>query len=342
MKLDYTIKDPEERLAIVEEILSQEEEPSSYLLESLANYLVLAKKDSSILTDNRQITISNREKSYEGLAAQFEAGEDAVTSLAVSTETARHTIFKPKKVITKEDIEEIPFLKQVREAISFWDSLPSSFITKKAIIELRKDQYIIKNAFKPLTNPMPHAPSYHPLHLDGYEEINQYGILTYHGVSLCNPKIVSIILNYYSTLREKGEGDFEGDTWSLIQDFDHISSLALKDRPAWERLVELKIDKVSNAAIKDIMETEYNEIHNESYWSNLWQNRIPELIAEKAREEAYYFLYQSRPFEWKICGRCGQNKPLSPFFYSKNKRGYYSICKKCRSGVRDLKDERKE
>lgn len=330
MKLDYTIKDPEERLAIVEEILSQEEEPSQYLLESLANYLVLAKKDSSILTDNRQITISNREKSYEGMAEQFEAGEDAVENLAVSAETARRTIFRPKNVITQKDIETTPFLTQLREAISFWESLPSSYIVKKSIIELRKDQYVIRSAYHPTVNPSPHPPAYHPLHLDGKEEINSYGILTYQGVSLCNPKIVSIVLNYYSNLREKGQGDFEGDVWSLIEDFDHVSTLALKPYPFLEKLVELKIDKVQNSIIKEIMEKEYGEVHTESYWSNIWQNKIPEIIAEKAKEEAYYHLYAARPLEWKVCSKCGQSKPLSPFFYGKNKKGYYSICKECR------------
>ena len=330
MKLDYTIKTPEERLAIVEEILSQEEEPSQYLLESLANYLVLAKKDSSILTDNRKKTINDREKSYEGLATQFEAGEDAVTNLAVSAETARRAIFKPKKTISPQDIKDIPYLQQVRDAISFWDSMPSSYISKSAIIELRKDQYVIKNAFKPITNPSPHPPAYHPLYLDSEEKINKYGILTYHGVSLCNPKVISIILNYYSTMRQRGWGEFEGDTWSLIEDFDNISTLALEKYPVWKRLVELKIDKVDNNKIKDMLEEEFGEVHSISYWSSLWQNKIPELIAEKAKEQAYYFLYKSRPLEWKICSRCGKNKPLTPFFFSKNKKSYYSICKECR------------
>ena len=36
------------------------------------------KKEKSILTENRLVTINKRETSFEGLVSQFENGEDGV------------------------------------------------------------------------------------------------------------------------------------------------------------------------------------------------------------------------------------------------------------------------
>ena len=52
----------------------------------LADYLILCmekqeKKEKSILTENRLVTINKRETSFEGLVSQFENGEDGVYSI---------------------------------------------------------------------------------------------------------------------------------------------------------------------------------------------------------------------------------------------------------------------
>jgi len=39
------------------------------------------KKEKSILTDNRLVTINKRETSFEGLVSQFENGEDGIYNI---------------------------------------------------------------------------------------------------------------------------------------------------------------------------------------------------------------------------------------------------------------------
>jgi hypothetical protein len=101
------------------------------------------KREKKILTENRKATINKRETSFENLVAQFENGEDGIYDLIV--ENNKNVIFKPKIAITKQDIEDIPELRQVREAISYWENKlktatgKEAFINKNAIIELRKD-----------------------------------------------------------------------------------------------------------------------------------------------------------------------------------------------------------
>jgi hypothetical protein len=113
IKLDYSLNTPEERRELVEKILEENPNPNEKYLEILADYLVLCmekqeKKERKILTENRLATITKREISFEGLASQFENGEDGIYDLMV--EQDKNVIFKPKISITKKDLEEIPEL----------------------------------------------------------------------------------------------------------------------------------------------------------------------------------------------------------------------------------------
>ena len=136
---------------MVEQILKEHEEAGEEIkpayLEVLADYLILCmekqeKKEKSILTENRLVTINKRETSFEGLVSQFENGEDGVYSIMTED---KNQIFQPKVSITKKDIEEIPCLKQLREAIEFWENKLKTatgkdvFKIKKTLIDLRKD-----------------------------------------------------------------------------------------------------------------------------------------------------------------------------------------------------------
>jgi hypothetical protein len=57
----------------------------------------------------------------------------------------KHTIFRPKMTITKKDIEVIPTMAALQEAIKYWEMKSKTttgrdrYIAKKALIEARKD-----------------------------------------------------------------------------------------------------------------------------------------------------------------------------------------------------------
>lgn len=231
IKLDYTIKSPEERNELVKKILEENPEPNEAYLEILANYLVLAmekeeKRQRKILTDNRLTTVNKRETSYEGLISQLENGEDGIYSL-ISED--KQIIFQPKVTITKKDVEEIPDLKQLKEAITNWENIlkttegKPAYTIKKALIEMRKDQYIIKNSYRrPIVpNKLTHSKSY--IHLDGMAAgFDEEGYPIPSGVSLLDPKICSAILCNYSKLKETGWGNLSqilGSLWNLLMNY---------------------------------------------------------------------------------------------------------------------------
>lgn len=342
IKLDYTLQSPQERKQLVEKILQEIPEPNERYLEILADYLVLAmekqeKKERKILTENRLSTVNKRETSFEGLVSQFENGEDGIYNLIKED---KNQIFQHKVEITAQDEEEIPFLKQIREAIEYWEqrqktaSGRDAYIIKRAIIDLRKDRYLVKNAYrKPIiTMHASHSTYYTPL--EGQEDIVD-GEISYSGVSILDPKVCSAILCNYSKLKTAGEGNFISDTWYLMEDFDRIAAKALAPYPYYERLIEYKIDGKQNLEIQELLHLEFGIRHSVEHLSNLWRNKIPKLIANCAQEELLDWWYLTKEKGvYKKCSRCGQTKLANNRYFSKNKTSkdnFYSICKECRN-----------
>lgn len=342
-KLDYTLESPEERKQLVEKILEECPNPTPQYLETLADYLVLCmekqeKKERKLLTENRMATVNKRETSFEGLVSQLENGEDGIYGM-ISND--KNQIFQPKVMITKKDVEEIPGLAQLREAIKMWEqklktaSGRDAFIIKTAIIELRKDQYVIKDAYRKPIIPKNITRSKHFIPLESDFSFDDEGFVVPEGVSLCDPKVVSAILCNYSLMKQESWGEFEKDLWYLMQEFDEVADAALKDYPLYDRICEYKVDGLQNIDIQEKLQMEFGIKHSVEYISSLWRNKIPKLIASEAEDRLlnWYFLNEMKG-KYKKCSRCGEIKLAHNKYFSKNKTsrdGFYSICKSCRN-----------
>lgn len=346
IKLDYSLETPEERKELVEQILAEVEDPSPKYLEILADYLILCmekqeKKEKKIITDNRLATINKRETSFEGLVSQFENGEDGVYNLMTKN---KNIIFQPKVTITKKDLEEIEDLRTLREAIDLWEAKlkvtegKDAFIIKKALIEMRKDQYVIKNAYRqPIAfNKITRSKSY--IKLDEDVSFDEEGYCVPTGVSCIDPRICSAALCNYNKLKQSSQGNYESDLWFFMYDFDNLCKKALEDYPLYQRLVQYKIEGLQNEQIQKLLKEEFGTTHTVEYLSSLWRNKIPKLIASAAEDEYLDWYYMNvEPGKWKKCSRCGQVKLAHGKYFSKNKTskdGWYSLCKACRNKKR--------
>lgn len=347
IKLDYSLESPEQRNKLVQEIINNtpEQKLTAGYLKILADYIVFAmtkeeKKQKKINTENRMVTVNKREISFQGLVSKFENGEDSIYGMITND---KNIIFTPKVSITEEDLIKIPELKQLHDAILEVEKAEKvakgkrKFLLKKQLIQMRQDQYIIKNSYnKPIycTNIIK---SFVTMSFDDNIKILKNGeIVNKSIVSLMNPKHISALLCNYSRLKQDLYGKFTSDGYYLMQDLQNLVDNALQEKhPLYYDLLIYKIDGKSNLEIQQLLYDKYNIKHSVQYISSLWRNKIPKLIAEQAEVEYlnWYYTFKERG-KWKKCSRCKEVKLAHNKFFSKNsssKDGFYSICKSCRN-----------
>lgn len=354
-KLDYTLETPQERNKLVKLIVAETppEQLTNRYLEILTDYIIFAmdkeeRKERKILTDNRMVTVNKRETSFQGLVGKLENGEDGIYNIITND---KNIIFTPKVSITQKDLEEIPELKQLKEAMEIVEQQEKvargkkKYLLKKQLIEMRKDQYVIKSSYRKPIYCMNLIKSFSQMDLGEkfyidkvYEdgELISADIKSTGKITFLNPAHVSAILCNYSKLKEDAYGRFENDSYYLMEDLDDLIECTLRDDyPLYYDLLIYKIDGKQNIEIQELLYEKYNIKHSLEYISSLWRNKIPKLIAEKAQEKALIWYYtEIEKGQWKKCTRCGQIKLAHNKFFSKNKTskdGFYSICKCCRN-----------
>ena len=354
-KLDYTLETPQERNKLVKLIIAETppEQLTNRYLEILTDYIIFAmdkeeRKERKILTDNRMVTVNKRETSFQGLVGKLENGEDGIYNIITND---KNIIFTPKVSITQKDLEEIPELKQLKEAMKIVEQQEKvargkkKYLLKKQLIEMRKDQYVIKSSYRKPIYCMNLIKSFSQMDLGEkfyidkvYEdgELISADIKSTGKITFLNPAHVSAILCNYSKLKEDAYGRFENDSYYLMEDLDDLIECTLRDDyPLYYDLLIYKIDGKQNIEIQELLYEKYNIKHSLEYISSLWRNKIPKLIAEKAQEKALIWYYtEIEKGQWKKCTRCGQIKLAHNKFFSKNKTskdGFYSICKCCRN-----------
>ena len=333
MFLDFNLKTSCERVKYVENILKSTN-PSPAELEKMADYILFPgstkdAKEKNLISENHQLTINKRETSLE---KQVEIFDEKVNHLFTHD---KNVIFRPSIQITPKDKATIAEIKQIAEAVDVLllkereSTGLDKYRIKKAIIELRKDQYVIKEFYNNPTRlqEVPHG-SYHVFpRLDN--------------IDFTNPKHVSECLCLYSKLKQASEGEFQGDTWYMMEDLDHLIDHALVGQDRLKLILILKIDGKQNSYIKEQLQLIFGLSYTPEYISSLWRHKIPELIAKQAviEYEEWYYTFVEKG-KWKTCSRCGNTWLASTKFFSRNKTskdGLYSICKKCRSVRKEVK-----
>ncbi len=328
IKLDYTILEIDERKKIVEEICEENKDnltPKN--LETLSNYLINCiekdeRKQRKILTQNRMATVNKRETSFEGLVSKFENGEDGVYQLF--NESSKNYLLSPPVSITKRDVEELPFIKQIKEAIENYRKIEKkNYIVYQAIIDLSQTQYMVKDAYRK------------PIRLQSFSKNSMSEYDWDLLLDFKNWEHVAAFLQNYSRLKTNLSEDIMKTMYWILYDFENLTDIALEQKePMLYDIVIMKIDGLQNQEIKNALQEKYGKTYSVEYISSLFNNKIPKLIADEAEKQELVWHYTVvEKGKWKKCNRCGQVKLLHNKFFSKNnssKNGFYSICKECR------------
>lgn len=328
MKLDYSITETEQRIKYINNLLEEREHWSSRDLQKMADYIIFAESENNreILSDNRMVTINRRETSFQGLSERLEGGEDALHGLMRSD---KQMILTPKNSITQEDLDSIPELARLRERILEWEiKLESAkgkhkFGIKKMLIEMRKEQYAIKQLYKT------------PMYSRTTARVKTLNS-TVEDLRLDNAEHISEILNNYIKLKQTLWEDLHNDMrWTLVDLEDLIEKYLRFQYPIYYDILTMKVDGDSNEEIQAHLEWRYNKQHSQEYISSLWRNKIPEIIADGYKEDYlnWFYTFKARGI-YKTCSRCKTPKLAHKRYFSTNqaaKYGFYSVCKECRN-----------
>lgn len=233
---------------IIEE--TPKENLTNRYLEILGDYVMDAitkeeKRSHMYLTENRLVTVNKRETSYEGLVEKLENGEDGIYNLISDN---KNEFLQHKAEITPEDIAEIPGLKELREEIENIEEQAkratgrNKYLLKKQIIEMRRDQYVLKSIFKPVMAHATGPKGTSKIELNERRWIDKDGEPQSDGlVTFFNPKHISAILCHYSDLKAATRGKFQSDFYCLIEDFDVLMRNSLAAEPVYKEIVRMRI-----------------------------------------------------------------------------------------------------
>lgn len=319
--LDYSLSTYEERLARVEWVLEGTPNPTPTHLEAMASYL---------LFEGNNYPSSKREVPHEDIAPiEHKIAND------------KTIIFKPRNSITKDDVLCIPYMRQLRNEIKTWEGIKetgrAAYIVKSALIEMRKEQYILKEAYRrPISIPPQHS-ARPPLTLPDDTYVDAAGELHVRGISLCDPNVCSVVLAHYP----KAAPTLSSDFFFLLLSFDEFLERVLKDNPLYEKVVRMRLEGYSNQEVKDAVEAEGNPEHPLEYYCVIFSQKVPRLIARAAQQEFMTWHYEANHLPFKTCTKCGRTMPANRMFFSRGSNNrynsFYSICKECRGHKRQSK-----
>ena len=330
--LDNNLKTYEERNAHVEAEIERigYDKITNYMKEKIASYLIETthlEPKGEIITANRMVTVNKRETSREGLVDKLEGGESAFHGLINQD---KNMILTPKIEISQSDIDDIPTMKQLREDIEMLEKRiednPDMDIKvrgkiRQMIIEMRKDQYVLKGAYK------------QPIF--GRGRGNNFNEEAKYNLSLQDVEQVKTLLVNYSGLKISFHDKLDSDMKWILDDLDKLIQESLSDKPTLLYILKGKIDGLNNMEIRKGLIEIFGVDHTEEYISSLYRNKIPQTIAQKATENWINFMFMNNiKGTYKKCSRCKEIKLANNKNFSINKTSssqFYSICKQCRN-----------
>ena len=351
-KLDYNLQAYQERLGLVNFLISQGEldgyPPSE--LDKVTNYLLYAEDvDAEV-----ELKEGNKRKvSYEELI-ETTLGESTVQN---QKEVSIYRVPKPK--IDREADADIPHIKDLWEAIDIITeqyqycrevlegkrdidpnnhiipTYQTKYFLREWMIDLRKEQFLMKDVYKLGYNIMNSYPGYtikpDPLGMCIGPHILCPGSMM---IDFGNWQHIYALLKYYSGMKAKTIDNPQSPWWDI---YDFLEELI--DRVRWspehKYILIRKIDKISNEQIAKELYDINGKSYSVNYISTIWKQHISKQIVK------YAYLWWNEHtnkldgtmktmMKWRVCPQCGRTLFADEINFGKYMDGTWKpICKDC-------------
>ena len=366
-------------------------------IELCSNYILYGKdedKDLTSIVDRKEVQIKTKFQSYSKTEpVSLDALLESPTfneSLLRRTSTVYKKV-KPK--IDREKVKDIPGMKELWKEIDRVqriidintgkvempeDYQPLSqktiYYLKHNLIEMRRDQYLLKDSALPTLPPPQNKATYYGSIQDAQMNYPVYprGIMRCENdKDFCEPRsnkgkevkvknieeeilqrqinnkpyfsfldknhIYQLILNYWeikAAIENIPDSPLHGLLWTL--DF-YIEKANLSEQQLL--IVRDKKFRLPNKEISKNLEKELNITHQENYISTIW-NKITGLIADAAELNYDEWINRNYDKSWKVCNCCHKELLRDPRNFvkkSKSTDGLTGRCKRCDKEIRQKK-----
>lgn len=374
-------------------------------LEGLANYILYGKNPtkSMNLVQQKKINIQSKYSSFKRRGddsleelmehPSFDEGE-------VRSYNERNSYTKPKQCIHRAKYDpitlqvtdigdgDIPGMQELWESIDTlehklllyqgkeqpeegeeipkWDSY-QEFKIKHWIIDLKKHQYYLKDAYHP---PIPPHHSFPQPAVIDWESDSKYitklpfsqiknnknyelfdkdkmpqddrqlvdcwKIIRKHTIDLENPLHLYHLFENYDSLKKSSWDDLNGQMKYILFALEEIGERAdLSD--IYTDILDLKVIKWSNERIRQFIQEKYGITYNANYISTIYKKNICEKIARTATIMRKEWEQRNNPDAWKICSCCHKVYLKDPYYFirkSVSKDQLTARCKICDKRIR--------
>lgn len=404
--LDYNIERDVDRLQAVEDILDNlETRPSNNDLELMASYILYGKDENGKNAIQRKETTDSdkRYKSFQRAADKVQSLDEILENpladqqgLKPANERYVYTKKKPTIQKPKYDKEgnmidagdsDIPGMQELWDAIDriahivavAEGKVPPDEYTelitepyrlyqlKHQLIDMRRHQYYLKDAYKPTLHFLNTASSSPQLYnwdsdasywmpLDKWQKrvdnallhtishnLEDYEtrwnpleerqevkwVVRQHTFDWENPTHIKLLIDNYSALYMQVWD--KTDSWgrTLIYDFDRYFNMC-GFSPVREYILTRRIDKATYPTIMNEILEKFGIKYNENHICTILTTEIPTKMAREARR--HRLMIETPESEKKRCWSCKQLLPRDILFFGKNSSradGFSSNCKEC-------------
>lgn len=363
--LDFNLQAYQERLGLVNFLDAQglltKCSPSE--LDKVANYLLYAEDvDAEVELKEG----SKKKVSYETLI-ETTLGESTVQH---SEEISIYRV--PRPSIDREKDADIPFMKQLWEAIDWVDeryrycrevlegkrdmdperklipTYQTKYFLREWMIDLRREQFLLKDSYRPVVGTTGGFPS----HVDKPDYLGM--CIGPHVLCDIDTKVdfgnwrhIHAMLKYYNGMVPKIENNIHHPWWDPYMFLDELMR-RVRLSPEHRLILEEKIDHVSNEDIVKHLEEMGGKTYSINYISTIWKQHITKQLVKQA-----YLWWEERTHQpdgtlenmtkWRICPQCGRQLYAHDLNFGKYQDGSWKeICKDCTYENKLAKEKRRE